>query len=123
MLLAATLASLAGARPEYRFDEKTQSCRNLKDGQLEWDSRGYGEGGKIFRDLCKKCHSRDNDQNAPFLWNESKTSEAWNRVFTERYPKCAKNGAWDSATAEELRKVNDYLYRFSENSRDKFDNC
>lgn len=123
LLLTITLGHEAGARPEFRFDEKTQTCRNLKDGQLEWDSRGYGEGGRIFQELCKGCHRRANDKDAPFLWPESKTSAAWNRVFTERYPKCAKSGAWDKATAEQLLKVNDYLYRFSENSRDAFDNC
>ncbi len=123
VILLAAFVLEAGARPEYRFDDNTQSCRNLKDGQLEWDSRGYGEGGKVFKELCKSCHYRDNNKGAPFLWTESKTSEAWNRVFTQKYPECAKNGSWDSVTAEQLRKVNDYLYRFSENSRDTFDNC
>lgn len=113
----------AEARPEFRFDQKSETCRNLKDGQLEWDSRGYGEGGTSFKNLCQACHARDNDHGAPFLWSESKTSAAWNRVFTERYPDCAKDGSWNSLTAEQLLKVNDYLYRFSENSRDTFDNC
>ncbi len=123
IIISAAFALQAKARPEYRFDDNTHTCRDLKDGQLEWDSRGYGEGGKIFKELCKNCHSRDNEAGAPFLWTESKTSQAWNRVFTKRYPQCAQNGSWEGITAEQLRKVNDYLYRFSENSRDMFDNC
>lgn len=123
IIISAAFALQANARPELRFDDNTQTCRNLKDGQLEWDSRGYGEGGQIFKELCKSCHSRGNATGAPFLWSESKTSQAWNRVFTQRYPQCAQNSSWDRVTAEQLRKVNDYLYRFSENSRDMFDNC
>lgn len=123
IIISAAFALQANARPEFRFDDNTQTCRDLKDGQLEWDSRGYGEGGQIFKELCKSCHSRGNATGAPFLWSESKTSQAWNRVFTQRYPQCAQNSSWDRVTAEQLRKVNDYLYRFSENSRDMFDNC
>ncbi|MEN8136309.1 MAG: hypothetical protein ABFS18_12365 [Thermodesulfobacteriota bacterium] len=123
LVVALAFVAKSEARPELRLDENTQSCRNLKDGELEWDSRGYGEGGKVFRELCKSCHSNGNDKGAPFLWAESKTSKAWNRVFTQKYPECAKNGSWKSASAEQLLKVNDYLYRFSQDSTSPFDNC
>lgn len=122
-LLIGISASFSHARPATRFDETTQTCRLLNSGPLEATSRPYGEGGKIFRQSCKNCHNRNNDKGAPFLWAESKTSKAWNRVFTQRYPQCAKEGQWDHLTQEEVMRVNDYLYRFSYDSLDRFDNC
>ena len=115
--------SYAFARPTSRLDEATQTCRVLSSGSLETASRPYGEGGLMFGSLCKSCHSRDSNKDAPFLWAESKTSKAWNRVFAQRYPKCAKNGEWDALTQEQLMRINDYLFRFSYDSRDRFDNC
>lgn len=122
-LIVAITATFVMARPATRFDETTQTCRLLNSGPLDMASRSYGEGGKIFKQLCKSCHYRNNDKDAPFLWAESKTSNAWNRVFTKRYPQCAQNGEWDKLTPEQMMRVNDYLYRFSSNSRDVFDNC
>jgi len=117
------LACQAQARPKTRFDATTQTCRILNRGQLDWDSQPYGEGGKVFREFCKSCHTRDNDKGAPFLHSESKTSEGWNRVFAKRYPKCAKDGTWDALTQEQLLKVNDYLFRFALNSEGLNDSC
>lgn len=122
-LVLSLSAVYAWARPATRFDETTQTCRVLDNGPLEMASRPYGEGGTLFTESCKNCHNRNNDQGAPFLWAESKTSKAWNRVFTERYPQCAKDGKWDHLTQEQQMRVNDYLYRFSFDSRDLFDNC
>jgi hypothetical protein len=35
---------------------------------------------------------------------------AWNRIFYEKYPKCAKDGAWAGLSQDDLVKLNDYLY-------------
>jgi len=113
----------ANARPGSRFDEGTQTCRLIGTGPAAWDASPYGEGGKIFKDFCKGCHFRGNDKDAPFLWSESKSSKAWNRVFAKRYPQCAKDGTWEVYALEQIMKVNDYLYRFSSSSLELFDNC
>jgi len=101
----------------------TKTCRILEYGPLEWDSRPWGEGGKVFREVCKVCHTRNNDKGAPFLYAESKTPAAWNRVFAQKYPKCAQNGSWDKITLDQQLKLNDYLYRFGLNSEDFNDSC
>ncbi len=123
VLLLVGLAIQAHARPESRYDETTKTCRVIGDGPLEWESRAWGQGGKVFKGLCQGCHSRDNDKGAPFLWVESKTSKAWNRVFSQKYPQCAKDGSWQSMTMDEQLMVNDYLYRWAKNSADINDNC
>lgn len=122
-LMTVIIAFQVHARPKTRFDATTQTCRILDKGQLDWDSRAFGEGGKVFREVCKKCHTRDNDKGAPFLHTESKTSEGWNRVFAKRYPECAKDGSWAEITPEQLLKVNDYLFRFALNSEGMNDSC
>lgn len=123
VLLIAAPAMQAQARPQTRFDETTQTCRVLDDGQLEWESSAWGKGGKLFQNLCQSCHTRDNDKGASFLWVESKTSKAWNRVFTQKYPACAKDGSWQSMTMDDQLMLNDYLYRWAKNSQDINDNC
>ncbi|MFA7382346.1 MAG: hypothetical protein WC001_02750 [Desulfurivibrionaceae bacterium] len=123
LLLVPSLASQAEATPKNRYDATSQTCRVLDEGPLERASRPYGEGGKLFRNVCKGCHSRNNDKGAPFLWVESKTSKGWNLIFATRSPKCAKNGAWDTMTLEQLQKLNDYLYRWAANSQDPNDSC
>lgn len=123
LLLVPAFTSQANAAPQTRYDATTQTCRVLSDGPLEWDSRPWGEGGKLFKDVCKGCHTRDNDKGAPFLWVESKTSAGWNRVFETRSPKCAKTGAWEGINLDQQMKLNDYLYRWAANSRDKNDSC
>lgn len=120
--VAVIISVQAEARPKTRYDATTQTCR-IFEGQADWDSLAYGAGGKGFREVCKKCHTRNNDKGAPFLHVESKTPRGWNRVFAERYPKCAKDGSWDALTQEQLLKVNDYLYRFGLNSEDLNDSC
>lgn len=116
-----SLSSPANARPAHRFDAFTNTCRDLSHGQADWDSRPWGEGGKLFTEICKSCHSRNNNKNAPFLWVESKTSKGWNRVFYKKYPKCAKNGSWKDLTIDQQQKLNDYLYRFAADSQDASD--
>lgn len=110
MAVAATLAvglSSAQASPGKRFDERTQSCRILDFYNSGWAS----EGSRIFQSACKSCHYQGNDQGAPFLYSESKSMKGWNRVFTERYPKCAKSGAWAKLSEDDLQKLNDFLFR------------
>ena len=123
LLLVPALANQAFAAPKTRYDATTQTCRVLDDGPLEWESRPWGEGGKLFKNACKSCHSRNNDKGASFLWVESKNSAGWNRIFETRSPICAKNGAWDSITLEQQLKLNDYLYRWAANSQDLNDSC
>ena len=99
------------ARPGERFDERTQMCRIINQGTLGWESEPWGLGNKKFQEVCKNCHSRDNDKDAPFLHAKSFVSEGWNRVFAKRRVQCAKDGSWDGLTEEELQVVNDFLYR------------
>ncbi len=111
LLLLAWAVLPAMARPGKRYDQRTKMCRILNKGQLDWDSEPWGRGGKRFREVCKSCHSKNNDQGAPFLWAESYTAEAWNRIFAKRRKKCARNGSWDKLSEEDLLLINDYLYR------------
>lgn len=115
MTLAASLgAGLAPAHatPGKRFDERTQSCRILDFYNSGWVSKG----SKIFKDSCQSCHAKGNDQGAPFLHSESKSMKGWNRVFFERYPKCAKSGAWAKLSEDDLQKLNDFLFRNAANT-------
>lgn len=111
------------ARPGHRLDKTTDSCRDFSQGELEWDSRPWGEGGKAFQSLCKSCHFRGNTKGATFLWVESKSSKGWNRVFAQKKVACAKDGSWDSLSMDQLLKLNDYLFRFGLHSADAFDNA
>jgi len=104
----------AQASPGKRFDERTQSCRFLNTYNSGWSS----EGARIFKASCKSCHFRGNDRSAPFLHSESKGMKGWNRVFAERYPKCAKNGAWARLSEDDLLKLNDYLFYNAANTYD-----
>ena len=122
-LLVLLLAFQANARPDKRYDKTTETCRILNTGQTDWDSQPWGKGAKIFKQSCKSCHYRGNDKGAPFLWAESKTSRGWNRVFFKKYPKCAKQGEWAELSLDSQLILNDYLYRWSSDSRDMNDNC
>lgn len=110
LLLQAWSIADSEARPRKRLDERTQMCR-IFDGQLAWDSEPWGLGGQKFREVCKSCHTRDNDQGAPFLHAESYMPKHWNVIFTKRRVACAKNGAWDVLSEDEILALNDYLYR------------
>ena len=77
----------------------------------------------MFQEVCKSCHRRDNDKGAPFLWVESLSSNGWNRVFAQRYPKCASDGSWGGTSLEDIQMINDYLYRFGYGSQDITDSC
>lgn len=105
--------SLAQASPKKRFDPGTQTCR-IFDKESTW----WGNGAEIFRSNCKSCHFRGNDKGAPFLYSESKSSRAWNRVFFKKYPECAQDGSWGNLTLEDQLVLNDYLYR---NANDTYD--
>jgi cytochrome c553 len=105
------------ASPKKRLDEATQVCRILTFQNSGWAS----EGSRIFTESCKSCHTRGNDQGATFLHSESKSMAAWNRVFYERYPQCARDGRWDNLSDEDLRKLNDYLFRNAANTYDPND--
>lgn len=110
-LLIVVAAAVASARPAKRLDPVTQTCRVFTPATIE-------EGFHLFRSVCKSCHSRNNTAGAPFIHSESKISKAWNRVFAQRYPACAKNGSWAALTEEQLQRLNDYLYM---NSADAYD--
>lgn len=99
---------------KYRFDQINQKSRALVFKNL-W--AGY----KTFQNNCKTCHSRTNDQNAPFLHTESKNMRAWNRVFLEKYPTCAEQGLWSALSQEQLVQLNDYLYANARNTYNPYD--
>jgi hypothetical protein len=111
LLAVITAATAVYARPSKRFDERTQMCRMIAQGKLDWESEAWGLGGKKFQEVCKSCHSRNNDKGAEFLHAESYTSEGWNSVFAKRRVQCARDGSWDSLSEEEIQVINDYLYR------------
>ncbi|RJX25457.1 MAG: hypothetical protein C4531_17340 [Desulfurivibrio sp.] len=113
MALLVASAALAEASPTKRFDPGTQTCRILG-----FDSMWWGDGAKIFQNNCKSCHYRGNDQGAPFLYAESKSPAAWNRVFFKKYPQCARDGSWAALTPGDQLKLNDYLFRNGANTYD-----
>jgi hypothetical protein len=118
--LAATALSVS-ARPQKRFDEKTGTCRVLNSGPLDWESLPWGQGGKGFKQVCKSCHSRDNNKGARYLWEESKSSKGWNRIFANMRAECAQDGSWAQLSDDQLLMVNDYLYRWSSTSLSRND--
>ena len=123
-IAALVLTSIsASARPKKRYDEKTGTCRVLNMGPLEWESLPWGKGGKGFKQVCKSCHSRESDKDAPYLWEESKSSKGWNRVFAARRVKCAQDGSWSALSDDELLMVNDFLYRWSNTSLSRNDSA
>lgn len=106
--------SIAGASDtSYRFDPLTQTSRELL-------YKNITTGFEVFRDSCKSCHFRGNGRGASFLHTESKSMRAWNRVFYERYPECAKNGSWDKLDREDLAALNDYLYSKAADTYDPY---
>lgn len=116
VILLGLISTAAQAVPSKRLDPASQTCRTFTSATL-W------EGRQVFLTSCKTCHSRDNDQNAPFLHTESKTMNGWTRVFFKRYPQCAKAGAWDGLSEEQLLRLNDYLYRNAADSWDPSSDC
>jgi len=121
VVAVARTAFSVSATPQKRYDEKTGSCRILDTGPLEWESLPWGQGGKAFKQVCKSCHTRDNDKGARFLHEESKSSDGWNRIFASNRIKCARDGSWSSLSDEQLLMVNDYLYRWSSTSLSRND--
>jgi hypothetical protein len=117
VILALVLsAGVVLASPDKRLDPTTGTWRPLNFYNAGWNS----EGAKIFKEACKSCHYRGNDKGAPFLHSESFPSKGWNRVFAERWPKCAKSGAWDKLSQEDLLQVNDFLYMNAANTYDAY---
>ena len=115
MLVAVVcLSTFAWASATKRLDPGTQTCR-IFNQKILW------EGYEIFNGSCKSCHFSGNDKNAPFLHTESKSMKAWNRVFLEKYPQCAKDGEWDKLSKSQLLRLNDYLFRFAADSYDPYD--
>ncbi|MCK9294589.1 MAG: cytochrome c [Desulfobulbaceae bacterium] len=104
-------AAVGQASPVKRFDPGTQTCRILG-----FDSMWWGDGAKIFQNNCKSCHYRGNDKGAKFLYAESKSPEAWNRVFFQKYPQCAKDGSWGALSLNDQLQLNDFLYRNGANT-------
>lgn len=78
------LAPAAQARPTKRIDERTQMCRLIGEGRLDWESETWGLGAQKFQEVCKECHHKGNDKGAPFLHAESYTAKGWNSVFARR---------------------------------------
>ena len=115
------MASVLQARPKKRLDERTQMCRLLTEGRLDWESEPWGRGGQKFQEVCKSCHTRDNDKGAPFLYAESKGSKGWNTVFAKRRVSCAKDGSWGVLSEEDIQFVNDYLFRNGAWTYDPYD--
>lgn len=103
VVVSALAFSLAKATSEQRFDATTKTCRTLTP---ERDLQGY----KLFKEFCKDCHNKNSEQ-AGFLYNESKTPRAWDRVFAQKYSKCAKDGSWKNMNLDDQLVLNDYLYR------------
>jgi hypothetical protein len=102
--------SYAGEEELKRYDPISKSCRTL-----DFDSFWYGKGRRLFDQKCKVCHTRNNSENAPFLYSESKPPQGWTRVFSTKYPKCAQTGAWQVSSNEALL-INDYLFRYGANT-------
>lgn len=117
--MIAAVALLAGvawmtsveARPNKRFDDRTQMCRIIGEGRLNWESEPWGMGGKKFQEVCKGCHAKGNDKGAPALHTQTYTSKGWNIIFANRRVQCAKNGSWGVLSEDEIQFINDYLYR------------
>ncbi|VAW32713.1 hypothetical protein MNBD_DELTA03-547 [hydrothermal vent metagenome] len=107
-------SSMALSSPLKRYDPATKTCRIFTHATL-W------EGYKVFVNNCKVCHHRGNKQGAKFLYTESKVRKAWNRVFAERYPICAKNGSWSKLSQEQIARLNDYLYKNAAGTYDPYD--
>lgn len=113
LVTMALTCAAASATPAKRYDDTTKTCRTLTPSN---DLQGY----KIFRKFCKSCHNLTSEE-GKFLYNESKMSKAWNRVFAEKYPKCAKDGSWAKLSLEDQLKLNDYLFRTGSGSYDPHD--
>ncbi|HFQ80676.1 MAG TPA: hypothetical protein ENK33_04805 [Desulfobacterales bacterium] len=86
-----------------RFDKATKTCRIITYQDIR-------DGYKLFENSCKSCHYRGNKKHARFLYSESKVRKGWDRVFSSRYTRCAKNGSWNKLTTEQLAVINDYLF-------------
>ena len=107
-----TCLPYGSAKDLKRYDPINKSCRILG-----YDSFWGGKGRRLFDQKCKVCHTRNNSENAPFLYSESKSPKGWTRVFAANAPKCAKTGAW-KVSLDEVLLINDYLYRYGADTHD-----
>lgn len=93
--------------PDRRFDPLNQTCRIFQFEQMR-------AGAGFFKTVCLRCHHQDYDNGLrymPVLIPRSFSPERWTRIFTEKYPLCAQDGSWKELSADDLLKLNDYLYR------------
>lgn len=123
LLVGAAWVTGLEARPSKRFDERTQMCRIIGQGRLDWESEAWGEGGRKFQEVCKNCHGRESGKDAPFLHAQTYTSKGWNTIFASRRVPCAVDGSWGTLSEDEIQFINDYLFRnaawtFDPNSSD-----
>ncbi len=95
------------APPDKRFDPITDTCRILSFQNLR-------QGARMFRQVCQSCHHAGYDnglRDMEILIPRSYSPGRWTRIFTERYPNCARNGSWEKLSTADIQKLNDYLYR------------
>ena len=123
LLVGTTWVTGLEARPSKRFDERTQMCRIIGQGRLDWESEAWGVGGEKFQEVCKSCHGRESGKDAPFLHAQTYTSKGWNTIFASRRVPCAMDGSWGALSEDEIQFINDYLFRnaawtFDPNSSD-----
>ena len=116
VVLSLCVAVAAYASPNKRLDAATGTWRPLTFYNAGWAS----DGAKIFKETCKSCHYRGNSEGATFLHAESFPSKGWNRVFAEKWPKCARSGAWEKLSQEDLLQLNDFLFMNAANTYDSY---
>lgn len=111
LALALSLFLLSGSKAEEEawYEPGSQSGREITFENMR-------EGYQLFRNNCKKCHFRGNEQNAVFLCPESKTMNGWNRVFARENSVAEANNCLGGLSAEELMDLNDYLYSHASNA-------
>ena len=106
VLLLLLGASVRAEVPDRRFDPINQTCRIFQFAQMR-------EGARFFRGVCLRCHNATFDNGMrpmSVLIPRSFSPERWTRIFTEKYSLCAQNGSWKELSADDLLKLNDYLY-------------
>jgi len=107
VLLLLLSASVRAEVPDRRFDPVHQTCRIFQFEQMR-------EGARFFKGVCQRCHNAAFDNGIRpmlVLIPRSFSPERWTRIFTEKYSLCAQNGSWKELSADDLLKLNDYLYR------------
>lgn len=107
VLFSLICVSASAAVLDRRFDPLHKSCRIFQFEQMR-------EGARFFKGVCQRCHNPAYDNGIRpmlVLVPRSFSPARWTRILTEKYPLCARNGSWEELSADELLKLNDYLYR------------